>query len=149
MTKTLLYILLFTSKGCKQFRQNEKYSTEGDFAYYIQRGHFKEGEIESMGVCSKERFLTELQEFDWEEQLVMANNKGEVSPTISVRHNVSKREMRISIAGNDVKTSAYWIFYGNSENMNHLVSLDLESTFPLVEKFFDLDFDYLDDGFEN
>ena len=135
--------------GCKQILPNEKYSSEGAFAYYVQLGDFEEGEVKSMGACSKEEFLAELLEFNWEEQLVIANNKGEVSPTLSVRHNDSKREMRISIAGNDIKSSAYWIFYGSSDRMNHLVSLDLESTLPLVERFFELDFDYLDDGFED
>lgn len=147
MIKLILFSFVITLISCNQ--ETRKYSAEGEFAYYLQLGTFNEGQVESMGPCNKKSFLEEFEDFDWENQLVLANKKGKVSPTLAVRHNESGREMRISVAGPDVKNSAYWVFYGEEDTKNHLVVLKRKGVLPLIEKFFELDFEYLDDGYLN
>ena len=148
MLKLILFSILLAFFGCKEQNQEvQKYSADGDFAYYVQLGHFDEGQVKSMGPCTRESFLNEFEEFDWENQLLVAINKGKVSPTLAVRHNESGLEMRISVAGPDVANSTYWVFFGEEDTKNHLVFLDRTGTKSLLDRFFDLDFDYLNDGF--
>lgn len=145
------YLLIFLSfiTTCKKHHKTVRFSSEGEFACYVQYGDFNEGEVRDIGPCKKEQYLRELKAFDWERELLTANEKGAVSPTIAVRHNETHREMRISIAGDDIKSASYWVIYGYPDNTEVLISLDLESVFPLVRNFFDLEFDYLDDAFQN
>ena len=148
MVKTILFSILLAFFGCKEQNQEvQKYSSDGEFAYYVQLGHFDEGQVKSMGPCTRESFLKEFEEFDWENQLLVANKKGKVSPTLAVRHNKSALEMRISVAGPDVANSTYWVFYGEEDTTNHLVFLDRTGPRSLLEKFFELDFEHLNDGY--
>lgn len=148
MVKTFLFSILLIFFACKEQKEEvQKYSSDGDFAYYVQFGHFDEGQVNNMGPCTRESFLNAFDKFDWENQLLIANKKGKVSPTLAVRHNESELEMRISVAGPDVANSTYWVFYGEEDTKNHLVFLDRTGPRALLDKFFELDFQYLNDGY--
>jgi hypothetical protein len=148
--KKIAYILglIVTILSCKgQTESENRFSSEGKFAYNIQLAHFETGQVESKGQCTMESFIKEFENFKWKEQLTKANINRSVSPTIAVIHNESKHEIGISVVGKSSDDYGFWIFYGKEGEMNSIEVYNEESVIPYIKKFFSLDFNSLNSEF--
>ena len=103
-----------------------------------------------MGVCTLEKFENMFNQFNWKTQLAEANIKKSVMPTIAVRHNPTRYELGISAVGKDTADLRFLISFGKMENvksMNSIVLSDAYNVHLIISKFFNKDFDKLENLF--
>ncbi len=133
----------------EKITESDRFSKDGEFAYNVQYAHFKTNQVESRGPCDIQTFNNEFEAFNWTEQLTEANKLGTVSPTLSVRHNPTKHELGISVVGNNEYDYGFWIFFGKQGTMELVEVLDEKAVKPYINKFFNRDFENLQNEFNN
>lgn len=82
-----------TTKGVTVYLDN------GTFTYDILSADGEKDEVVDKGVTSEEQFMEVFNQFPWEDQIRIANEKKIQSPTLSVYDNNLKRTFFISMSG--------------------------------------------------
>lgn len=127
--------------------QDGRFSEDGEFVYNIQQAHFKANQVKSLGEVTKEQFLEAFSATDWGQQVIQANERKTVSPSMAIRHNPTEYELGITVVGNSAADYGFWLYFGKFGEMKSIEVLDEQLAKPYINMFFEKKYDQMMERF--